>query len=396
MISPMQISILGSTGSIGTSALEVVRANLGSGQRDFGIQGLVAGSNVDSLISQAKEFKPSIAVIADEKLYQPLKEGLEGTGIEYAAGSEAVLEVASRSCDRVLAAISGFDGLASTFRAIESGNSVALANKESIVCSGKLLLDKARNHNVEIVPVDSEHNALLQVIQEKSSVEKITITASGGPFFKASDEEIARASPDQALAHPVWNMGKKNSIDSATFMNKALEFIEAAYFFEMKPEQIEVVVHPQSIIHGLAHYKDGSVIAGMSSPDMSIPIANALAYPRRVATNFQRIDLLEIGKLEFFEVDLARFPAIELAKSALAHGNGAELVLNCADELAIEKFLLGYCNFLDIAKIVSDTLDWFIGSRLISTQPNSLDDLTELYRVAYRKAQDISEGYTKA
>ena len=396
MSSPKKISILGSTGSIGKSALKVAKDSLASSKPVFEIEALVAGSNVDLLIAQALEFKPNIAVIADENLYHQLKDGLTGTDIECGAGSRQVSEVATRPCDRVLAAISGFEGLESTVRAIEAGNSVALANKESIVCAGQLILDTARKNSVDIVPVDSEHNALFQVIQDRESIEKLTITASGGPFFKASDEVLSNATPEQALAHPVWNMGRKNSIDSATFLNKALECIEAAYLFDTKPENIDVIVHPQSIIHGLAHYKDGSVLAGMSSPDMCIPIANALAYPDRVMTNIKRFNLLEIGKLEFFEVDSKRFPAIDLAKSALSHGKGAELVLNCADELAIEKFFQKSCNFLDIAKIVSDTLDWFIGTSAFSSQPKNLDDLSDLYRTAYRKAQDISNDYARA
>lgn len=396
MSSPKKISILGSTGSIGQSALKVVSDSLASSEPVFEIEALVAGSNVDLLVAQALEFKPNTAVIADENLYHKLKDGLTGTDIQCGAGSREVCDVATKPCDRVLAAISGFEGLESTLSAIEAGNSVALANKESIVCAGSIILDAARKYSVDIVPVDSEHNALFQVVQDRDSLEKLTITASGGPFFNASDEVISNATPEQALAHPVWNMGKKNSIDSATFLNKALECIEAAYFFDMKPENIEVIVHPQSIIHGLAHYTDGSVLAGMSSPDMCIPIANALAYPERVKTNIKRFDLLEMGKLEFFEVDSERFPAIDLAKSALSHGKGAELVLNCADELAIEKFFQRSCNFLDIAKIVSDTLDWFIGTSSFSSQPKNLDDLTELYRTAYRKAQDISNDYARA
>lgn len=393
MSTPKQISILGSTGSIGQSALKVVEAGLASEEPEFEIEALVAGSNVDLLIAQARKFKPDRAVIADENLYPKLIDGLTGTDIHVGAGRKAVCEVASVPCDRVLAAISGFDGLESTLNAIEAGNSVALANKESIVCAGQLILDTAKKHEVDIIPVDSEHNALFQVLTDKDSLDKITITASGGPFFNASDEVITNATPEQALAHPIWDMGKKNSIDSATFLNKALECIEAAYLFDLAPEKIDVIIHPQSIIHGMVHYKDGTVISGMSSPDMCIPIANALAYPDRISTNFKKIDLLEIGKLEFFEIDSARFPAIELAKSALSHGKGAELVLNSADELAIEKFLQGSCNFLEIAKIVSDTLDWFIGSSSLSSQPKNLDDLTALYRTAYRKAQDIAEGY---
>lgn len=393
MSTPKRISILGSTGSIGQSALKVVEAGLATNEPEFEIEALVAGSNVDLLIAQARKFKPNRAVIADESLYPKLRDGLTGTDIHIAAGRTAVCEIASVPCDRVLAAISGFDGLESTLNAIEAGNSVALANKESIVCAGQLILETAKKHEVDIIPVDSEHNALFQVLMDQDSLEKITITASGGPFFNASDEAIANATPEQALAHPIWDMGKKNSIDSATFLNKALECIEAAYLFDLSPEKIDVIIHPQSIIHGMAHYTDGTVISGMSSPDMCIPIANALAYPDRMSTNFKKIDLLEIGKLEFFEIDSARFPAIELAKSALSHGKGAELVLNSADELAIEKFFQGSCNFLEIAKIVSDTLDWFIGGSSLSSQPKNLDDLTALYRTAYRKAQDIAEGY---
>ena len=393
MRTPKRISILGSTGSIGQSALKVVGAGSASSEPEFEIEALVAGSNVDMLIAQARKFKPKRAVIADENLYLKLIDGLTGTDIQIGAGRKAVCEIASLPCDRLLAAISGFDGLESTLTAIEAGNSVALANKESIVCAGQLILDTAKKHEVDIIPVDSEHNALFQVLGDKDSLEKITITASGGPFFNASDDVIANATPEQALAHPIWDMGRKNSIDSATFLNKALECIEAAYLFDLAPEKIDVIIHPQSIIHGMVHYKDGTVISGMSSPDMCIPIANALAYPDRISTNFKKIDLLETRKLEFFEIDSARFPAIELAKTALSHGRGAELVLNSADELAIEKFFQGSCNFLEIAKIVSDTLDWFIGSSSLSSQPKNLDDLTALYRTAYRKAQDIAEGY---
>ena len=378
---PSTLSIMGSTGSIGRSAIEVVQfANAGRAEPIFLVDTLVAGQDAESLAMQAKLVGAKHAVIADESKYKELGEHLAGSGIEFAAGAIAVSESARRPCDRLLAAIVGSAGLASTLAAAEEGTDIAIANKESIVCAGSLILETAQRTGSRIIPVDSEHNAIFQALQRKEDVESLTITASGGPFRLRTRAECANVTPDEAKAHPNWDMGIKNSIDSATLMNKALEFIEAAYLFDMDPDDIDVVIHPQSIIHGMAHYKDGSVLAQLGMPDMKSPIAHALAWPRRITTDVPRLNLAELGKLDFFPVDDEKTPAIALAKQALRLGPDGPTVLNCANEVAVAAFIAGECGFLDIDWVVEEALTRFSGGEFGNAGYGSLTDILELDR----------------
>ena len=376
---PIRISIMGATGSIGLSAADVIEhANASSDAPVFAVEALVAGRNVDGLIALAKRLSPAIAVIADDALSTRLADGLSGTGIEHASGELAAIEAATRPCDKLLAAISGSAGLASTLAAVNQGTTIALANKESIVCAGGLILSEAAVHGAEILPVDSEHNAIFQVLQRKEEVERLTITASGGPFRLHSLADMETATPEQAKAHPNWDMGVKNSIDSATLMNKALEFIEAAYLFDLPPSQIDVVVHPQSIIHGMAHYVDGSVLAQLGTPDMRTPIAHALAWPNRVATTVERLNLAEVGQLDFSPVDALRFPAVDYARRASALGNAAATVLISANEAAVTAFISGACGFLDISWAVGEMLDRFEATNFAGLSCMSLEEIEYL------------------
>lgn len=363
MSAPRRITILGSTGSIGTSALDVIaHANAGD-EPVFEIEALAAGSDVDALAAQALAVKPRLAVIADETKLDQLRDRLQGTNIACAAGDAAVEDAAAQPVDRVLGAIVGVAGLGSTLAAVKAGNSVALANKESIVCAGRLILSEAARVGVDILPVDSEHNAIFQALQSRDSVERLTITASGGPFRHASLDDMRTATPAMAKAHPVWDMGPKNSIDSATLMNKALEFIEAVYLFDMPEDRIDVLVHPQSIVHGMVHYVDGSVVAQLGAPDMRTPIAHALMWPKRVETTVERLDLVEIGALDFEDIDRTRFSAVDLARDVCRAGGGAPTVLNSANEAAVSAFIAGECGFLDISSAVKDTLEDFFGGK---------------------------------
>jgi 1-deoxy-D-xylulose-5-phosphate reductoisomerase len=384
-----RISIMGSTGSIGTSALDVVAHANAAGDTPFEIIALAAGRDSEALAQQAMAFRPQIAVIADESRLADLRERLAGTGIQTAGGLNAVTEAATRPCDRVLAAIVGAAGLSSTLAAIRQGTDVAIANKESIVCGGKLILAEAARSGARILPVDSEHSGIFQALGDGKSLEKLTITASGGPFRTATREQMAVATPSEAAAHPNWDMGIKNSIDSATLMNKALEFIEAAYLFDVAPDRIDVLVHPQSIIHGMAHFNDGSVIAQLSAPDMRAPIAYALGWPDRVATNVTRLDLAALGRLDFAEVDAERFPAIELARRAIALGSAGTTVLNCANESAVSAFIAGQCGFLDISWAVDEVLSRFSSSNMAAMACDTLEEIAYLDRLGREMATEL-------
>lgn len=389
MAAHRRISIMGSTGSIGTSALDVVAQANAIGDTPFEIVALAAGSDSETLARQAIEFRPEIAVIADEAKLADLRERLAGTGIETAGGLDAITEAATRPCDRVLAAIVGAAGLASTLAAVRQGTDVAIANKESIVCGGKLILSEAARTGARVLPVDSEHSGIFQALGDGKSLEKLTITASGGPFRTATLSEMAVVTPAQAAAHPNWDMGIKNSIDSATLMNKALEFIEAAYLFDVEADQIDVLIHPQSIIHGMAHFTDGSVIAQLSVPDMRAPIAYALGWPDRVATNVARLDLAALGRLDFAEVDATRFPAIELARRAIALGSAGTTVLNCANELAVSAFIAGQCGFLDISWVVEEVLSRFSSGNMAALACDTLDEIAYLDRFGREMAAEL-------
>ncbi|MCX7380251.1 MAG: 1-deoxy-D-xylulose-5-phosphate reductoisomerase [Alphaproteobacteria bacterium] len=349
------VTILGSTGSVGTQTASLLQA----APERFRVRALVGGRNVAVLAAQARALGAEWAVVADAALHGDLVAALAGSGVRCAAGRAAVIEAAALPVDWTMAAITGAIGLEPTLAAIRGGGVVALANKEALVCAGEVMLEAVRAHGATLLPVDSEHNAIFQAMADGNhgAVEKIILTASGGPFRLASREEMARAEPAAALRHPVWSMGAKISIDSATMMNKGLEVIEAARLFGLPEARIGVLVHPQSVIHGLVHYSDGSVLAQLGSPDMRVPIAHTLAWPERLATAAPRLDLAAIGRLDFEAPDLVRFPALRLAREALIAGGGAPAILSAANEIAVEAFLAGRIGFLAIADIAAAALD---------------------------------------
>jgi 1-deoxy-D-xylulose-5-phosphate reductoisomerase len=351
------VTVLGSTGSIGTQTLDLLAA----APEQFRVRALVGGRNAIELAAQARRHRAELAVVADPASWPALSEALRGSGIEAACGPAAVVAAADLPADWTMAAITGAAGLPATLAAIRRGGVVALANKEALVCAGDLMLAAVREHGAALLPVDSEHNAIFQAMAEgnRDAVERITLTASGGPFRTATLEEMARARPDTALRHPVWSMGAKISIDSATMMNKGLELIEAARLFGLPSEAISVLVHPQSVVHGMVHYRDGSVLAQLGSPDMRTPIGHALAWPRRMATPAARLDLARLGSLTFEPPDETRFPALALARAALLAGGGAPCVLNAANEVAVAAFLERRIGFLDIAATVDHVLAEF-------------------------------------
>ena len=356
------VSILGATGSIGRSTMALIDA---AEPGAFRIEALVANRDVATLAAQARRCGAGMAVVADPSAYGALKDALGGTGITLGAGPEAVVEAAARPADWTMAAIVGAAGLRSTLAALERGGTLALANKESLVCAADLVMAAAARGGARLLPVDSEHNAVFQCLQGDDSrgIERIVLTASGGPFRDWPLERMARVTPDQALKHPVWSMGAKISIDSATMMNKGLEVIEAARLFPIPQERIEVLVHPQSAVHGMVQYADGSILAQLGSPDMRTPIAHALAWPRRMAADVPRLDLAALARLEFFTPDPVRFPALRLAREALMAGGGAPTILNAANETAVALFLDRRIGFLDIATVVEETLEALAGIR---------------------------------
>ena len=352
---PRSVTVLGSTGSVGRQTIDLLA---GDPER-FQIRALVANRNAQLLAQQAILLRAEHAVVCDASAYTALKQALAGTNITAAGGPDAVVEAAARPADWTMAAITGAAGLAATLAAIQRGACVALANKEALVCAGDVMLQAVRDAGATLLPVDSEHNAIFQALAENNhgAVERIVLTASGGPFRTASRQEMAAATPEAALKHPVWSMGAKISIDSATLMNKGLEVIEAARLFGLPESAIDVLVHPQSVVHGLVCYQDGSVLAQLGAPDMRIPIAHTLAWPRRMQSASPRLDLAARAKLEFFEPDLERFPALGLAREALRAGAGAPAILSAANEVAVEAFLARRIGFLDIVATVADVLE---------------------------------------
>ena len=348
------VTVLGSTGSVGTQTVDL----LASAPGRYRVRALVAGRNAALLAAQARQLGAEVAVLADPVGAADLRAALAGTSIRTECGADAVVAAAALGADWTMAAITGAIGLPATLAAIACGRVVALANKEALVCAGEVMLAAVRAHGATLLPVDSEHNAIFQSMADgnRGSIEKIVLTASGGPFRTASREEMARARPEAALRHPVWSMGAKISIDSATMMNKALEVIEAARLFSLPSERIEVLVHRQSVIHGLVHYSDGSVLAQLGSPDMRVPIAHTLAWPGRIATHAPRLDLAALGRLDFSPPDPLRFPALRLAREALAAGGGASTIMSAANEVAVEAFLRSRTGFLDIAAVVEQVM----------------------------------------
>jgi 1-deoxy-D-xylulose-5-phosphate reductoisomerase len=352
---PRKVVVLGSTGSIGLSTLSLFEE---SGV-EIEILALTAGRNVERLIQQARRWTPTVAVIEDESKLQALKDGLVGTGVRAAAGAAAVTEAAAMGADWVMSAIVGAAGLPPTVAAARTGAIVALANKESLVCAGPALLAIAKAAGGSVIPVDSEHSAIFQVLQPDCAhrVARLILTASGGPFRTWDRAAMAAATPEQAIAHPNWSMGAKISVDSATMMNKGLEMIEASYLFGTPEDRIDVVIHPQSVIHSLVEYADGSTLAQMGPPDMRAPIACAFAWPDRLPWPAPRLDLAAYGQLTFESPDLDRFPSIGIAREALRLGGGAPTAMNAANEVAVAAFLDRRIGFLDIAAAVAGTLE---------------------------------------
>ncbi|HEY5047135.1 MAG TPA: 1-deoxy-D-xylulose-5-phosphate reductoisomerase [Rhizomicrobium sp.] len=354
-----RLTILGSTGSIGLSTLDVVaHARAQHGDDVLPLEALTAQSNVAALAAQAKKFRPRIAVIGDERRYDELRQALSGTSIEIAAGNGAILEAAARPSEVVMVAIVGAAALEPALAAVRRGATIALANKECVVAAGDVFRAALERSRAIVIPVDSEHNAAFQVLDfaQAHAVERVTLTASGGPFRQWTRERMETATPGQAVAHPNWSMGAKISVDSATLMNKGLELIEAHYLFALGAEKLGVIVHPQSIVHCLVSYSDGSTLAHLSSPDMRTPIAHALAWPRRIASPSNRLDFSLVKQLSFEEPDKDRFPCLALAEDCLRAGGTTPTILNAANEVAVGAFLEGRIGFLDIARVIEQTL----------------------------------------
>ncbi len=376
------VTILGCTGSIGCNTVELVEARPDL----YRVEALVANSRVDVLADQAKRLKARMAVVADESAYPALKEALAGTGIEAAAGPAAVVAAAELPAEWVMAAIVGAAGLAPTLAAVRRGAVVGLANKECLVCAGQLMMAEVEAHGATLLPVDSEHSAIFQVFDfdRHDAVEKIILTASGGPFRTKTRDFMAGVTPEQAVAHPNWSMGAKISVDSASMFNKGLELIEAHHLFAMPEDRIDIVVHPQSVIHSLVAYIDGSVLAQLGSPDMRTPIAYALGWPNRIDAPSPRLDLAAIATLTFEQPDEIRFPSMRLARAALRAGGSAAAVLNAANEIAVGAFLDRRIGFLDIAEVVERTIEGVDHCQL-----GSIDDVLAQDREARKFASDV-------
>lgn len=372
---PLRVVVLGATGSIGLAALDLI----GRAPDRFEVVGLAANRNATALAELARLHRSPRAVVADPAAAGPLAEALSGSGVETAAGEAALVELATVPADIVIAAISGAAGLAPTVAAIRTGTRVAIANKECLVTAGTLVMEEARRAGATILPVDSEHNAIFQVFEDhaSSAVEEVILTASGGPFRTWSTQEMAAAGPEQALKHPNWSMGAKITIDSATMMNKGLELIEAFHLFPIHHDQLSVVVHPQSIIHGMVRYSDGSCLAQLGMPDMRTPIANCLNWPSRAGAPVEKLDLARIGSLTFEAPDLERFECLALAIAAMRRGDGAPTLLNAANEVAVAAFLDRQIGFLDIAATVERVLNQAERDHMVA-EPASLDDVAAL------------------
>ena len=374
------LTILGATGSVGSQALDLVARNPGRWQ----VEALTANSDVEGLAAAAKASGAKFAAIGDESAWGALKEALAGTGIEAAAGAEALCEAARRPGDIVLTAIVGAAGLPPTLAAVERGATIAIANKETLVCAGPVVTAAAKMSGAVLLPVDSEHNAVFQVFDhaQPDRVAKIILTCSGGPFRRHSRAEMADVSVKDACKHPGWSRGAKISIDSATLMNKGLELIEAHHLFPVGLDRLDVIVHPQSVVHSMVEYVDGSVLAQLGTPDMRIPIAYAMAWPERIATPATRLDLAAIGKLEFEAPDFERFPCLKLAWDAMRAEGSAPCLLNAANEIAVAAFIAGQVSFLDIDAIVAATL-----ARVASGPVGSLAEVVDVDRAARAEAR---------
>lgn len=379
------VTLLGATGSIGTSTVDLLRRHRG----DYRVEAVTAARNAGTLATLARELGARFAAVADPACYRELKEALAGTGIEAAGGDEAVVEAALRPADWVCGAITGAAGLRPTLAAAERGAIVALANKETLVCAGTLFMQRAAKAGATVLPVDSEHNAIFQALGagRREHVQRIILTASGGPFRTWSLEDIRAATPEQALRHPNWSMGPKVTIDSATLMNKGLEIIEAHHLFGVSSSEIDVFVHPQSIVHGLIEFRDGSMVAQMGPTDMRVPIAHCLAWPGRIDGN-PRLDLARMANLTFDAPDLERFPALALAREALEMGGGAPTVLNAANEIAVGEFLNRRIGFGSIPALVRATIE-AAGARGLLGEPQEVEDALAVDHVARSLARDL-------
>jgi 1-deoxy-D-xylulose-5-phosphate reductoisomerase len=377
------VTILGATGSVGGSTLDLVERE----PERYRIEALTANSDVEGLAAIARRTRAAVAVIGDASRYQALKDALAGSDVEAAAGPDAIVEAARRGADWTMASIVGLAGLEPTMAAISCGKTVALANKESLVSAGSIMIRATESAGARLLPVDSEHNAVFQCYEpEPGRVSRIILTASGGPFRTWTRDQMRSVTPAQAVKHPNWSMGAKISIDSATLMNKGLELIEAHHLFPVGADRLEVLVHPQSVVHSMVEYVDGSVLAQLGAPDMRVPIAYALAWPERMVTPCARLDLAAVGKLEFEAPDEVRFPALALARAALSAGGARPAILNAANEAAVAAFLAGAIGFLDIAAVVSEVLAQYEPSA-----PTTLAEVVAIDAEARQKAAGVMQ-----
>ena len=380
-----RISILGATGSVGASTLDLIRRERSKWQ----VVALTANSSAEELAALAREFDAELAVVGDEACLSDLRDHIGGGKTKTAAGTQALCDAAAQSADIVVAAIVGCAGLAPVMAAIEQGGTIALANKEALVSAGEVMTAAVAAHGATLLPVDSEHNAIFQCLQgdQIADVRWITLTASGGPLREWTQAQLDAATPGQAVAHPNWDMGAKISVDSATMMNKGLEFIEAHHLFPVGLDRLRIVVHPQSVIHSMVEYRDGSTLAQLGPPDMKVPIASCLAYPERMETGCAPLDLPTIGELTFFAPDETRFPATRLAREAIRAGGAAPAILNAANEIAVAAFLAGQIGFSRIAAIVEATLD----KSNAPPRPTSLDEVLATDRAGRAMARELVE-----
>jgi 1-deoxy-D-xylulose-5-phosphate reductoisomerase len=383
---PRSVTLLGATGSIGSSTIDLLQREPGR----YRVEAITANRNAKSLAKLARELGVRFAAIGDPQSFAELKAELSGSGIEAGAGADALVEAAQRPADWVMAAITGAASLKPTLAAAERGVTVAIANKECLVCAGTLFMRRAAAAGATVLPVDSEHNAVFQALASgrREEVRRVILTASGGPFRTWSRDAINKVTVEQALKHPTWVMGPKVTIDSATLMNKGLELIEAHHLFALRPDELDVVVHPQSVVHGLVEFRDGSVIAQLGSPDMRIPISHCLAWPERMGTPAPRLDLAKIATLSFEEPDPVRFPALALARKALATGGGAPTVLNAANEIAVREFVERRLGFTGIPALVEATLE-AAERRGVMKEPQSAEEAVEIDHNARRLAADL-------
>jgi len=377
-----RIAILGATGSIGKSTLDLIERS----PERFEVVAVTAATNSEALADIARRTGAKLAVVADDARLSDLQVRLAGTDCRAASGEQALIDAATVDADLVIAAIVGCAGLKPVMAAVEAGRTVALANKEALVTAGELMTGAAARHGAILLPVDSEHNAIFQCLagSHKDDVARIILTASGGPFRTASVETIAAATPEQAVAHPNWSMGAKISVDSATLMNKGLELIEAHYLFGLPSNRIDILIHPQSVIHSMVEFVDGSVLAQLGSPDMRIPIAYALAWPERMETPAQRLDLAAVARLDFEAPDVGRFPALRVVREALEAGGAAPIVLNAANEVAVASFLSGEIRFTDIVRVVEEAL-----GDAQARAPQSVGDVLEIDRVTRSRVRTL-------